>query len=112
MVNAELRGGNGVALHNRVSRALTEGVAADLTDQIRPIPRMVERRVYPNATAGSARHQLNLAVRAEMAGDLYEARRRARLANLIHSSPESEAYVTELEHLLHSLVEDPPPAPH
>lgn len=97
--NGEAEGGQVVTLRRRVSRALVQGVAADLAEQVRPMPRVVERRVFPNAPSDSARGHLDRAVRAELAGDLDEARRQAAMAHELRPTSWSAAYVAELDRL-------------
>lgn len=96
----ELRAGQVVRLRRRVARDLAVAVAVDLTEQVRPIPRIVQRRVYPNAPASTARGQRRLAVEAELAGDLHAATRHARMSHQLKPSAESAEYLQELERIL------------
>lgn len=102
--------GSMVALRKRVSRNLTEAVADDLTEQLRPIPRVVQRRVYPNAESGTARAHINLAVTAELEGDLLTARDHALRALEISPSAEFAAYARELDQLVQRM-DVPSPTP-
>jgi hypothetical protein len=88
---------DGAWLSRTAERALVAGVATDLADQVRPMPRIVERHVYPGAAEGTARALHNQAVSAERAGDLAEARRLAALAFARRPNPASAAYMTELQ---------------
>ena len=87
-------------LSRTVSRELVDGVAADLAEQVRPIPRLVDRRVYTRAPEGTARALTNRAVDAELRGELREAHRLAELAWQENPSPRSRAYLLELEQRL------------
>ncbi|MBN2798787.1 MAG: hypothetical protein JXX28_06515 [Deltaproteobacteria bacterium] len=80
----------------RLDRELTRGVALDLAEQVRPLPKQVERSLYPKASVDSAKGQLHQAVLAELAGDLDAARRHANLAQQLRPSPSTQAYLQEL----------------
>lgn len=82
---------------NALLRSLTEAVAADLATQLSPLPQQLARRVYPNATPGSARGLHTLAVRAELRGDLDAATRFAREAAARRPSDRARAYLASLE---------------
>lgn len=100
----ELRGAwgenNPVALSKAVEHELVDAVAADLADQLRPVPLIVERRVYANPTPGTPQETFNLAVKAESEGRLHEAHRLAALANDARPSPRTEAYLAALDALI------------
>lgn len=83
---------------------LVAAVARDLSDQIRPMPRLTQRRFYPSAAEGTARRLHNLAVQAELTGDYREAHRLAEAAWQAAPTARSRAYVDELA----SLVERAP----
>jgi hypothetical protein len=85
------------ALSRGVARDLNQGVADDIAAQLRPIPRVVARRVYPNAPEDSPRGWLNQAVAAERAGDLDEAVRLVALAQERRPTAQLAAYRAELE---------------
>lgn len=111
----ELRGAwgenNPVALSKAVEHELTLAVATDLADQVRPVPRIVERRVYANPSPGTPQETFNLAVKAESEGRLHEAHRLAALANDARPSPRTEAYLAELDALIarYPYATDPQP---
>lgn len=84
----------------QIARALTRDLAQDIAEQLRQSPRLVERAIYPNAPADSAKGQLHRAVLAERSGSWGEALRHARLAMQIRPSPKIAAYVRELERQL------------
>lgn len=81
------------ALRNR----LTESVAEDLVGQLNPTTRQIARRVYPNATEGSARELHTRAVVAEQRGDLDEALRLARASLTERPTERAAAYLRALE---------------
>ena len=87
-------------LSKSARRQLSDSVAGDLTEQLRPVPRLAHRRIYPRAPNGTARHLHSLAVLAEQQGDLPLARRLAGAAHADHPSDRSEDYVRELDSLL------------
>jgi len=72
----------------------------DLMEQVRPIPRIASRRVFPNAQPGTQKALLTNAVVAEAAGDLRAAIRFAVAANDNASNPKVEAYIMELRERL------------
>lgn len=88
---------NASALSRDVQQALTDAVARDLAEQIRPVPRLVERRLYANPAAGTPQELFNLAVAAEMSGQLGEARRLAALSQAERPNPRVEAYLDEID---------------
>lgn len=88
-----------LGLSRTVERTLTDGVAADLAEQIRPLPRFVERRLYANPAPGTGQDTYNLAVRAEAAGEILEAHRLAVLAQAQYPSERTTAYADELAQL-------------
>lgn len=75
----------------------------DLMEQVRPIPRIATRRVFPNAQPGTHKALLTHAVAAEVAGDLQEAIRLAVAANNNAPNPRIEAYILELRSRLQQL---------
>lgn len=79
-----------------VRRQVHEDLADDLVLQLNPVPTLVERRVYPNASSGSARDLHNLAVAAEVQGDLELAWLLAQAAWLERPSPRSASYLDAL----------------
>lgn len=86
-----------IGLSRMVQRSLVDGVASDLADQLRPLPRLVDRRVYARAPDGTAHALHNRAVDAEARGELQEAFRLAQLAHDENPSARARAYVEELE---------------
>lgn len=97
--------GNGVeknvaTLSRAVDRELTEAVAADLAEQIRPVPRTVDRRIYPNAPSGTALALHTLAVDAERAGKIVLARSLAQAAYDEDPSEKHREYLEELDAIL------------
>lgn len=88
------------ALRRTVARDLVDSVAADLANQLRPMDRLVARRVYPRADLRSARGLHSRAVEAERAGDYVAARRLALQAWRADPSPRSLSYLRELDDLL------------
>jgi hypothetical protein len=92
--------GNTVQLRRSIERELTNSVVLDLSDQIRPVPRLVQRRVFPNASDGSARQLHTLAVRAELAGDIFRAHEFASAAHDAAPSRQSASYLSELDRRL------------
>lgn len=86
-------------IERAMARNLPERVAVDLVDQIRPVPRLAVRRVYPNAAEGTAADLLDRAVAAELAGDLPAARDLALAALRERPTARAEAYLRELERL-------------
>ena len=89
-----------MALSRAVDRELTSGVAADLAEQLRPVPKLVERRVYANPVPGTPQETFNLAVLAEASGDLHEARRLATASRDARPTARSEAYVAQLDAMI------------
>lgn len=92
-------------LNRRLSHELDAQVAIDLLSQISPLPRQVERRIYPNADTGSARGLYSDAVRAEQRGELREAARLAQAATSTRPSRRFALYTSELERRLALLEE-------
>lgn len=88
------------AMSRQVDRALVGAVADDLAEQVRPLPRQVARRVWPNAAEGTARRLYSLAVEQERAGNLAEARRLAAMAVGRRPVPLYARYLAELEALI------------
>jgi hypothetical protein len=95
-------------LSRAMERDLVETVAVDLAEQLRPLPRLVDRRVYGRAGRGSPRSLHNLAVAAEARGELVEARRLARLSYEELPSARSAAYLDELDDLLYRVRQPEP----
>ena len=91
-------------LSRRVERDMMESVVADLIDQLSPVPRLVERRVFPNASEGSPRGLHTAAVRAEMAGELEEAYKLALRAYEVTPTRQARLYLDELDRSLHRLT--------
>ncbi len=89
-----------LALSRAVEHDLASGVAADLAEQLRPVPKLVERRVYGNPVPGTAQETFNLAVLAEAHGDLHEARRLASASYDAHPTARTEAYVAQLDAMI------------
>lgn len=83
------------AVHG-MSAQLNALLTDDLLEQVRPIPRIATRRVFPNAQPGTHKALLTHAVAAEVAGDLKEAIRLAIAANENAPNPRIEAYILEL----------------
>lgn len=100
-VVANAAGGETLPVRRRVERALIEAVALDLTEQVRPAPRIASRRVYPNAAADSHQGLMTQAVRAELDGDVARAHELALLAHETQPTSRSEAYIAELQRLVH-----------
>ncbi|MEZ4241339.1 MAG: hypothetical protein R3F59_35315 [Myxococcota bacterium] len=72
-------------------------LARDIVRQLNPLPTLVQRRVWPNAPAGTSRELVTLAVRAEEQGDLGLALQLAEAAWLRDPSPRTAGYVQELQ---------------
>jgi len=84
------------------TRSLRDALVDDLVRQVSPMPRLVQRRLYPGAPSGSARDLYNQAVLAEASGDLNAAHRLATLAISRGAAPPITRYAEELErHLDH-----------
>jgi hypothetical protein len=98
-----------MALSRGVLRDLDRSVASDLAEQLRPIPRIVSRRVYPNAPEDSAHGWFTRAVDAERAGNLEDALRFAELAHRRHPTQRTAAYCDELDRRVAMLHADPSP---
>lgn len=75
---------------------MNQQAAADVVEQIAPLPVVVRRRVYDNADEGSAKALLTRAVRAEQEGHLATALHYAREAHELRPRPERARYVAEL----------------
>ena len=88
------------AMRRAVARDLVGAVADDLAEQLRPMPRLVARRVFPRADLRSARGLHSRAVEAERAGDYVAARRLALQAWRADPSPRSLTYLRELDDLI------------
>ena len=88
------------AMRRAVARDLVDSVADDLAEQLRPMPRLAARRVYPRADVASARGLHSRAVEAERNGDYVAARRLALQAWRADPSPRSLTYLRELDDLL------------
>ena len=69
---------------------------------------VVRRRVYANATSGSARQYHNLAVTAEAEGRLQDALWWARRAHEIRPTRRSASYVSELARRVSRVAPDVP----
>ncbi len=80
-----------------IRQSLTRNLADDLASQLNPLPQQLARRVYPNASEGSARDFHNLAVQAEQRGDLDEALRLARAALEERPTERTATYLHALE---------------
>jgi len=65
--------------------------------QLNPLPTLVERRVYPNAPAGTARDLTNQAVLAEKAGDLQRALEFATAAYVQDPNRRTASYLDDLQ---------------
>ena len=98
---------NWLPLTRNVDVGLADTVAADLAEQVRPLPKQVERRIYPGAAEGTPHQLYSLAVAAETRGDLVGARRLAQSAQDAHPSRALETYLDELD----SRIERAPGAP-
>jgi hypothetical protein len=75
---------------------LLRQLANDLLEQVRPIPHVAQRRVFPNAQPNSHRAMLTRAVAAEINGDLRRAIALASAANEQSPNPRIHAYLSEL----------------
>lgn len=92
-----LPGSPGVGRLSRISRnRVHEDLARDVVRQLNPLPTLVERRVYPNASPGSARELTTRAVLAEKAGDLPLAIELATEAWNQDPNPRTSGYLDEL----------------
>lgn len=90
-----------------MDKVLTGLLAEDLVRQVSPIPRVAERRIYPNAAEGSPRSLTSRAVMAELSGDLLRAHRLAVQAHAERPSTRTAAYVAELEQRIHTSYSGP-----
>ena len=81
----------------RVSKHLLELLALDLTEQVRPFPRTVQRRMYRNPAPGSAHDLFNQAVQAEIAGDLRSAIQLLITAQRAAPRLRADGYLRDLE---------------
>lgn len=88
-----------VATWNGVRRHAMEDLATDLATQLNPLGTLAERRVYPNAPAGSAKELTTRAVRAELDGDLDAAVTHAEAAWQVDPNARTTAYLEELRRL-------------
>jgi hypothetical protein len=93
-------GSSGLFQFRRQTRhRVHEDLARDIVRQLNPLPTLVQRRVYPNAPAGTSRELVTLAVRAEQAGDVVRALQLAEAAWLQDPNPHTAGYVQELKRL-------------
>ena len=76
--------------------ALAKEVAANLANQLAPLPVSLHRRLYADAAPGSAKDLHNRAVSAEQAGDLVGALDLARQAQAVDPSRAAADYLDEL----------------
>ncbi len=83
-------------VRNTAQRQAFADLADDLVQQLSPVPMLVERRVYPNASNGSARELHTLAVRAEQGGDVELAWLLAQAAHLENPTPRTASYLDAL----------------
>lgn len=97
------------ALSRGVVHDLNRSVADDLAEQLRPIPRVVARRVYPNAPEDSAHGLFTRAVAAEREGDLEDALRLVEQAHRRHPTARTAAYLDELDRRVAMRHADPAP---
>lgn len=72
-------------------------LARDVVRQLNPLPTLVQRRVYPNAPAGTSRELVTLAVLAEQTGDLDRALQLAEAAWQRDPNPRTMGYLEELK---------------
>ena len=75
-------------------------LADDLLEQFRPIPRMAQRRIFPNAQPNSQRALLTEAVSAEIRGDLKRAIELASAAQKQAPNDRIRDYLDELRRRL------------
>ena len=83
-----------------LSQQLQEMVVSDLLEQVRPIPRIAERRIFPNAQPKSQKALLTEAVAAEIRGDLPRAIELAVAAQKTAPNARIRAYLDELRRRL------------
>jgi hypothetical protein len=79
-----------------ITQQLRTLVADDILEQVRPIPRMAERRIFPNAQPGSHKALLTEAVAAEIRGDLTRAIELASAAQKTAPNARIQAYIDDL----------------
>ena len=75
-------------------------LADDLLEQVRPIPRIAQRRIFPNAQPNSQRALLTEAVSAEIRGDLTRAIELAAAAQKQAPNSRIAEYLDELNRRL------------
>ena len=92
----------GISLNNLrgLQEQLQTLLADDLLEQVRPIPRIAQRRIYPNAQANSQRALLTDAVSAEIRGDVKRAIELASAAQKQAPNPRIQEYLDELKRRL------------
>lgn len=74
-----------------------DDLARDVVRQLNPLPTLVDRRVYPNAPAGTARELTTRAVLAEQSGDLGAALELAAAAWQQDPNRRTAGYLDELK---------------
>jgi hypothetical protein len=84
-------------LSRQARNRVHEDLARDVVRQLNPLPVLVERRVYPNAPAGTARDLTTQAVLAERDGDLQRAVELATAAWLEDPNRRTASYLDELK---------------
>jgi len=90
------------AMGTSLERELHRRLVDDLTSQIDPMPRLVARRIHPNAEDGTARALHAQAVFAEQEGQLLRARSLAQRARVLDPHPRYLNYLQELDRVIAS----------
>ncbi|MED5369842.1 MAG: hypothetical protein VX899_02400 [Myxococcota bacterium] len=83
---------------SEMSRGVDRELAAQIADEIAPLPQDLKRRLYKDAEPGTARALHNDAVAAEQSGDLDQALMLAEEAYAAHPTAANMRYIEQLEH--------------